>query len=191
MMMIVLRLLSLLGLKSRWHRPFSPRLPNKVFFQGRGRGVAGFVDSGAKTLVPSASNRSTPEWTRVDSHHGRADQERLRAKAFFQPIRGPVRLVWLRTAPPDLVADQFLRAPQKQPCQSWQATLVVLPPSKRPRCRTGSPGNVNVTRRRSLAGALIRTACSSGSASRARGSNRRNTASRARSISQANRGTIA
>src|SRR3954471_1536654 len=67
MMMIVLRLLSLLGLKSLSHRPFSSRLPNKVFFQGRGRGVAGFVDSGPKTLMPSASNRSTPEWTRVDS----------------------------------------------------------------------------------------------------------------------------
>src|SRR5438270_6442768 len=70
MMMIVLRLLSLLlsllGLKSRWHGHFSPRLPNKVFFRG-GWGVAGFVDSGPKTLVPSASNRSTPEWTRVDS----------------------------------------------------------------------------------------------------------------------------
>src|SRR6476619_5362596 len=34
MMMIVLRLLSLLGLKSRWHRHFSPRRLNKVFFQG-------------------------------------------------------------------------------------------------------------------------------------------------------------
>jgi len=32
MMMIVLRLLSLLGLKSRWHRHFSPRPLNKVFF---------------------------------------------------------------------------------------------------------------------------------------------------------------
>src|SRR3954463_6825976 len=67
MMMIVLRLLSLLGLKSLSHRHFSPRPPNPMFFQGRGRGVAGFVDSGPKTLVPSASNRSTPEWTRVDS----------------------------------------------------------------------------------------------------------------------------
>src|SRR3954470_6254434 len=54
MMMIVLRLLSLLGLKSRL------RPPNKPFFGGGGRGVAGFVDSGPKTLVPSASNRSTP-----------------------------------------------------------------------------------------------------------------------------------
>src|SRR6201993_4267246 len=34
MMMIVLRLLWLLGLKSRWHRHFSPRPPNKVLFQG-------------------------------------------------------------------------------------------------------------------------------------------------------------
>src|SRR3954470_20357019 len=66
MTMIVLRLLALLGLKSLSHRHFSPR-PLKVFFQGGGRGVAGFVDSGPETLVPSASNRSTPEWTRVDS----------------------------------------------------------------------------------------------------------------------------
>src|SRR6478752_6669655 len=34
MMMIVLRLLSLLCLKSRWHRHFSPRPLDKVFFQG-------------------------------------------------------------------------------------------------------------------------------------------------------------
>src|SRR3954452_20295152 len=45
-----------------------PATPEQaVFFEGGGRGVAGFVDSGPKTLVPSASNRSTPEWTRVDS----------------------------------------------------------------------------------------------------------------------------
>jgi hypothetical protein len=37
----------------------------KVFFQGGG--VGGFVDSWPKALVPSASNRSTPEWTFVDS----------------------------------------------------------------------------------------------------------------------------
>src|SRR5512142_2645060 len=29
--------------------------------------IGGFVDSWPKTLVPSASNRSTPEWTLVDS----------------------------------------------------------------------------------------------------------------------------
>src|SRR6185312_13809248 len=34
MMMIVLRLLWLLGLKSRWHRHFSPDPPDKVFFRG-------------------------------------------------------------------------------------------------------------------------------------------------------------
>src|SRR6478609_5196232 len=34
MMMIVLHLLSLLCLKSRWHRHFSPRPLDKVFFQG-------------------------------------------------------------------------------------------------------------------------------------------------------------
>src|SRR4051812_50161617 len=67
MTMIVLRLLSLLGLKSLSHRHFSPRPPNPMFFRGEERGVAGFVDSGAKTLVPSASNRSTTEWTLVDS----------------------------------------------------------------------------------------------------------------------------
>src|SRR5205809_6573745 len=39
MMMIVLRLLSLLGLKFRWHRHFSPRSPNKVFDQGGGVSV--------------------------------------------------------------------------------------------------------------------------------------------------------
>src|ERR1700758_2229427 len=57
MMMIVLRrlprLLPLLG-------PL-----NEVFF--RGRDVGGFVDSWPETLVPSASNRSTTEWTLVDS----------------------------------------------------------------------------------------------------------------------------
>ena len=31
------------------------------------RKIGGFVDSWPKTLVPSASNRSTPEWTLVDS----------------------------------------------------------------------------------------------------------------------------
>src|SRR4051812_28311455 len=37
----------------------------KGFF--RKPGVGGFVDSGPKTPTPSASNRSTPEWTLVDS----------------------------------------------------------------------------------------------------------------------------
>jgi len=82
MMMIVLRLLSLVGLKSRWHRHFSARPPNEVFFQGGG--VSGFVDSWPETLVPSASNRSTPEWTlvdSVDSRHGPFDEQKLRARA--------------------------------------------------------------------------------------------------------------
>src|SRR6185312_14764267 len=42
----------------------------KVFFRG-GPGVGGFVDSWPETLVPSASNRSTPEWTLVDSMDSR------------------------------------------------------------------------------------------------------------------------
>src|SRR3954465_8946803 len=56
---------------------FQPPAPGKVFFEG-GRGVAGFVDSEPKTLVPSASNRSTPEWTGVDSRQGRFDEKQLR-----------------------------------------------------------------------------------------------------------------
>src|SRR3954470_1751940 len=74
MMMIVLRLLSLLDLKS----PLPP--PNKPFFGGGGRGVAGFVDSRPKTLVPSASNRSTPpvdsrglQWTPATGDSTRSD----------------------------------------------------------------------------------------------------------------------
>ena len=39
MMMIVLRLRSLLGLKSRWNRHFRPRPLNKVFFQEGGVSV--------------------------------------------------------------------------------------------------------------------------------------------------------
>jgi hypothetical protein len=35
----------------------------------RGVEVGGFVDAGPKTPMPSASNRSTPEWTLVDSPH--------------------------------------------------------------------------------------------------------------------------
>src|SRR3982750_1231170 len=85
MMMIVLRLLSLLGLKSRL------RPPNKPFFGGGGRGVAGFVDSGPKTLMPSASNRSTPpvdsrglEWTPAKGNSTKSDF-----------ALGPARLVGL------------------------------------------------------------------------------------------------
>src|SRR6476661_3068288 len=78
MMMIVLRLLSLLDLKSRWHWHFSPQPLNKVFFQGWD--VGGLVDSWPETLVPSASNRSTPEWTLVDSRQGRSDEKQLRAR---------------------------------------------------------------------------------------------------------------
>jgi hypothetical protein len=78
MMMIVLRLRLLLGLKSRWHRYFSPGPLNEVFFQEDG--IGGFVDSWPETLVPSASNRSTPVWTRVDSGQGRFDEKQRRAR---------------------------------------------------------------------------------------------------------------
>src|SRR6185437_16379554 len=65
MTMIVLRLLSLLGLKSQWHRHFSPRrLNNKVFFRG---GIS--VDSwtlGPKPLChrhPTGPHPSGLLWT--------------------------------------------------------------------------------------------------------------------------------
>src|SRR6185437_8114176 len=55
--------------------PLEWRGPMKVFFRwGR---VAGFVDSCPETLGSSASNRSTPEWTLVDSGHGRADERNV------------------------------------------------------------------------------------------------------------------
>ena len=67
MMMIVLRLLSLLGLKSRWHRHFSPRPLNKVFFRGWGGGdIGGLADSGLKSLChrhPTGPHPSGLLWT--------------------------------------------------------------------------------------------------------------------------------
>src|SRR5579871_5400150 len=83
MMIIVLRLLSLSGRKSRWHRRFGPRPLNEVFFSGGKAG--GFVDSWPETLVPSASNRSTPGWTLVDSRQGLLDEEQRRAAALPMP----------------------------------------------------------------------------------------------------------
>src|SRR5690242_136208 len=68
------------------------RGPMKVFFQGGG--VGGFVDSWPETLVPSASNRSTPEWTLVDSgasRHGRLDERQLRTKGPFPALPRRVR----------------------------------------------------------------------------------------------------
>src|SRR3954464_9211832 len=71
MMMTMLRLLSLLGLKSRL------RPPNKVFF-GRGGGVS--LDSwtpGPKPLChrhPTGPHLSGLAWTPVDSRHGRFDE---------------------------------------------------------------------------------------------------------------------
>src|SRR5436190_23214278 len=69
MTMIVLRLLSrllsLLGLKSRGHRPFSLRPPNKVFFQGGGVSVDSWTP-GPKPLChrhPTGPQPSGLLWT--------------------------------------------------------------------------------------------------------------------------------
>ena len=51
------------------------RRPGKGVFSG-GPGVGGFVDSWAKILAPSASNRSTAEWTLVDSVDSRCARVR-------------------------------------------------------------------------------------------------------------------
>src|SRR3954468_16345920 len=73
MTMIVLRLLPLLGLKSRWHRHFSPRPPNPMFFRGGG-GVS--LDSWTPSLKPLCHRHPTGPhpsglgWTLVDSRHG-------------------------------------------------------------------------------------------------------------------------
>src|SRR5580698_3268446 len=50
--------------------------PIGVFFMGQD--IGGLVDSWPETLVPSASNRSTPEWTLVDSRSGRFDKKQVR-----------------------------------------------------------------------------------------------------------------
>src|SRR3954464_5383167 len=65
MTMIVLRLLSLLGLKSRWHRHFSPRPPSKVFFQGGGVSLDSWT-LGPKPLChrhPTGPHPSGLGWT--------------------------------------------------------------------------------------------------------------------------------
>src|SRR5579883_2946662 len=67
--------------------------------------IGGFVDSGPKTLVPSASNRSTPEWTLVDSVdcHPRAIGEAQGGSLFQQPAANggkkvpPLRFASLRS----------------------------------------------------------------------------------------------
>src|ERR1700758_1163568 len=66
---------------------FQAPTPEQDVFSG-GPGVGGFVDSWPETLVPSASNRSTPEWTlvdSVDSRQGRFDENILRARRRSRP----------------------------------------------------------------------------------------------------------
>src|SRR3954470_2483386 len=62
---LLLRLLSLLGLKSRWHRHFSPRPPSKVFFQGGGVSLDSWTP-GPKPLChrhPTGPHPSGLLWT--------------------------------------------------------------------------------------------------------------------------------
>src|SRR6478672_925552 len=86
MMMIVLRLLSLLGLKSRGHRHFTPRRQNKVFFQG---GVS--VDSwtlGPKPLChrhPTGPHPSGLLWTPWTPAKGDSTRSNFALAALLQP----------------------------------------------------------------------------------------------------------
>jgi len=78
-MMIVLHLRSLLGLKSGWHRHFSLRPPNEVFFQGG----PGCRIRGLLARNPCAIGVQ-PVHTRVDSRGLRAIRPRATSR-------------WLRT----------------------------------------------------------------------------------------------
>ena len=140
MMMFVRRLLSrlplLLGLKSRWHRHFSSQPLNKVFFQGAG--VGGFVDSWPETLVPSASNRSTAEWTLVDSvdcRQGRFDPEQLRDGTAGE-VRGNARKIPRGTgtggfprrweSPADLLVGFCVGATVTHPCRTGKSAIIAV-----------------------------------------------------------------
>src|ERR1700759_1133957 len=119
MMMIVLRLrsllLRLLGLKSRWHRPFRPRPLNKVFFQGGGISVDSWTP-GPKPLChrrPTGPHPSGLLWTPAQ---GRVDENRCRASsavgaACIKSGRERMPAVLLLAPPmPDLLAISFLTA---------------------------------------------------------------------------------
>src|SRR6476469_9656278 len=54
--------------------------------------IGGFVDSWPKTLVPSASNRSTPEWTPVDSSGLPPRAKRSRRQAADDGLRQRAQL---------------------------------------------------------------------------------------------------
>src|SRR3954462_9703194 len=79
MTMIVLRLLSrllpLFGLKSRWHRHFNPRPPNKVFFRGGGVSLDSWTP-GPKPLChrhPTGPHPSGLAWTPATGDPTRSD----------------------------------------------------------------------------------------------------------------------
>ena len=82
---------------------FQPSAPEQGVFSRRD--VGGLVDSWLETLVPSASNRSTSEWTlvdSVDSRHGRFDEKKLGASA-------APRRPWSASA----------RAARRSPSRAW------------------------------------------------------------------------
>src|SRR5579859_2444976 len=60
-------------------------LQMKVFFQTVK--VGGFVDSCPETLVPSSSNRSTAEWTLVDSVDSKGDSTKSNFALRHIPLR--------------------------------------------------------------------------------------------------------
>src|SRR5690348_15900341 len=91
MMMIVLRLLSLLGLKSRWYRHFSLRPLNEVFFQG-----GKCRDSWTPWLIPlchrhpTGPRRSGLLWTPWTSAKGDSTKSNLALVTGrpLQPVEG-------------------------------------------------------------------------------------------------------
>src|SRR5436190_16811414 len=98
MTMIVPRLLSRAGLKSRGHRHFSPRLPNKVFFQGGGVSVDSWTP-GPKPLChrhPTGPQPSGLLWTPANDDSTKSDfalapadaaaQERIAERAEMRPL---------------------------------------------------------------------------------------------------------
>src|SRR4051795_5971688 len=100
---LLLRLLPLLGLKSRWHRHFSRLPPNKVFFEGGGVSLDSWTP-GPKPLChrhPTGPHPSGLGWTPVYSRHGRP------TRSAFALDRARLALALAEVA-----GDHLLEAPQ-------------------------------------------------------------------------------